>query len=135
MAQAVMAQAFSRTETLTGDPSDTETARAAFRAIPRALVRQLPSGPWIRLYSFDGTPVLNAQLQSAISVGDYATATGDPEAAARGLPFDVLIGADHARGSALDAVLVADDDLLLRLVPVVDLGGADLGARLVLALL
>ena len=81
MAQAVMAQAFSRTETLTGDPSDTETARAAFRAIPRALVRQLPSGPWIRLYSFDGTPVLNAQLQSAISVGDYATATGDPAAA------------------------------------------------------
>jgi hypothetical protein len=82
MAQAVMAQAFARTETLTQDPSDTETARAAFRAIPGTLVRQLPSGPWIRLYSFDGTPVLNAQLQSAISVGDYATATGDPAAAA-----------------------------------------------------
>ena len=81
MAQAVMAQAFSRTETLTGDPADTETARAAFRAIPGTLVRQLPSGPWIRLYSFDGAAVLNAQLQSAISVGDYATATGDPDAA------------------------------------------------------
>ena len=82
MAQAVMAQAFARTFTLTDDPGDTETARGAFRAIPSTLVRQLPSGPWIRLYSFDKAAVLNAQLQSAISIGDYATATGDPDAAA-----------------------------------------------------
>jgi hypothetical protein len=82
MAQAVMAQALARTAALTGDPADVETARGAFRAIPGALVRQLPSGPWIRLYSFDSAAVLNAQLQSAISVGDYAAATGDADAAA-----------------------------------------------------
>src|SRR5437870_10547999 len=82
MAQAVLAQALSRTAAITGDPADTETARGAFRAIPGALVRQLPSGAWIRLYSFDSAAVLNAQLQSAISVGDYAVATGDAEAAA-----------------------------------------------------
>jgi D-glucuronyl C5-epimerase-like protein len=82
MAQAVMAQAFARTSSVTGDPADAETARGAFRAIPGALVRQLPSGPWIRLYSFDGAAVLNAQLQSVISVGDYAAATGDAAASA-----------------------------------------------------
>jgi hypothetical protein len=82
MAQAVMAQAFARSAALTGNPAYTETARGAFRAIPGALVRQLPSGAWIRLYSFDSAAVLNAQLQSAISVGDYAAATGDADAAA-----------------------------------------------------
>jgi hypothetical protein len=44
-------------------------------------VRRLPQGPWIRLYSFDGSVVLNAQLQTIVSVEDYAAATADPEAA------------------------------------------------------
>ncbi|HEX6700352.1 MAG TPA: D-glucuronyl C5-epimerase family protein [Gaiellaceae bacterium] len=82
MAQAVMAQALTRAAELTGDTSFTDAAARAFRAIPGALVRRLPAGPWIRLYSFDGAAVLNAQLQSAISLADYATATGDADAAA-----------------------------------------------------
>jgi hypothetical protein len=39
------------------------------------------TGPWIRLYSFSGLTVLNAQLQAIVSLQDYATATGDTAAA------------------------------------------------------
>jgi hypothetical protein len=70
MVQAVAAQAFARLGML-------DAARAAFRAIPGALVLQLPTGPWIRLYSWSSIPVLNAQLQALISLIDYAQLTGD----------------------------------------------------------
>ena len=39
-------------------------------------------GPWIRLYSFNHVVVLNAQLQTAISLADYAKSTSDAAAAA-----------------------------------------------------
>jgi D-glucuronyl C5-epimerase C-terminus len=74
MAQAVLAQALARA-------GHDELARMAFLAIPGRLDRKLSAGPWIRLYSSGGEIVLNAQLQSAISIGEYAELTGDAEAA------------------------------------------------------
>src|SRR5205823_1600052 len=61
MAQAVLAQALARAGRL-------DLAERAFRAIPGTLDRALPAGPWIRLYSQSSEVVLNAQLQSAISL-------------------------------------------------------------------
>jgi hypothetical protein len=75
MAQAVMAQALARA-------GDRELARRAFEAIPGRLDRTLPAGPWIRLYSSSSELVLNAQLQSAISLSAYAELTGDTAASA-----------------------------------------------------
>jgi hypothetical protein len=75
MAQAVMAQALARAGRL-------DLARRAYDAIPGSLDRQLGAGPWIRLYSGSSLVVLNAQLQSAISIGDYAKLAGDDGAAA-----------------------------------------------------
>ncbi len=74
MAQAVMAQALARAGQI-------ELARRAYRAIPGLLDRELTAGPWIRLYSGSAEIVLNAQLQSAISLGDYADLAQDPVAA------------------------------------------------------
>ncbi len=74
MAQAVMAQALARA-------GQTGLARRAYEAIPGSLDRELPAGPWIKLYSDTGEVVLNAQLQSAISIGDYAALTNDAGAA------------------------------------------------------
>jgi hypothetical protein len=82
MAQAVAAQAFARAGDMLSDPALLDAADAAYAAIPGNLVRGLPAGPWIKLYSFDSTPVLNAQLQTAVSLGDYAEIAGNPDAAA-----------------------------------------------------
>ena len=73
MAQAVLAQAFARAGRL-------DLAQRAFRAIPGTLDRTLPAGPWIRLYSQSSEAVLNAQLQSAISLRDYAELADDTSA-------------------------------------------------------
>ena len=75
MAQAVMAQALARAGNL-------DLARRAYRPIPGKLARELPAGPWIRLYSGSNVVVLNAQLQSAISIGAYARLANDAAAAA-----------------------------------------------------
>jgi D-glucuronyl C5-epimerase C-terminus len=81
MAQAVAAQAFARAASLVPDESATllKEATAAFRAVPR-LTTNVAAGPWIRLYSFSANPVLNAQLQSVLSLQTYATATQDSTA-------------------------------------------------------
>jgi D-glucuronyl C5-epimerase C-terminus len=42
----------------------------------------LSTGPWIRLYGFDGSVVLNAQLQAILSLLEYSQSSGDGEAAA-----------------------------------------------------
>jgi D-glucuronyl C5-epimerase C-terminus len=78
MAQAVAAQAFARAASLLPDESADllHEAAAAFRAVPR-LTTTVAAGPWIRLYSFSANPVLNAQLQSVVSLETYAKATGD----------------------------------------------------------
>jgi hypothetical protein len=75
MAQAVLAQAFARAGQL-------DLAKQAYAAIPGKLDLALPAGPWIRLYGGSSLVVLNAQLQSVISIGDYAQLAADAAAAA-----------------------------------------------------
>jgi hypothetical protein len=82
MAQAVAAQAFARASALLGDDSALlGEARAAYRTIPGRLDRASGAGTWIRLYSFNKAVVLNAQLQTILSLQTYAGATGDRGAA------------------------------------------------------
>lgn len=81
MAQAVAAQALARAAARLGDPSLLAAARAAYLALPGGLVLNLPDGPWVRLYESLDLVVLNAQLQSAISLAEYAGLAGDGEAA------------------------------------------------------
>ena len=81
MAQAVAAQALARVGQALDDQTLLDAAGEAYAAIPGRLVRALPEGPWIKLYSFDAAPVLNAQLQSVISIGDYAQISGNTGAA------------------------------------------------------
>ena len=82
MAQSVGAQAFVRAAALLPDQSAEllAEAAAAFRPVP-GLTTKVAAGPWIRLYSFSNNPVLNAQLQSVLSLQTYAQATNDPTAA------------------------------------------------------
>jgi hypothetical protein len=82
MAQSVAAQALSRAAALVPDESTDllKEAAGAFRAVPR-LTTKVAAGPWIKLYSFSNNPVLNAQLQSVLSLQTYAKATGDATAA------------------------------------------------------
>jgi len=80
MAQAVAAQAFAHAGDLLSDGSLLDAADAAYAAVPSLLSGSSPAKPWIALYSFDRAPVLNAQLQAALSVGDYAAISGDPAA-------------------------------------------------------
>jgi hypothetical protein len=84
MAQAVAAQAFARAATLVPDRSTAylRAARNAYALIPRRMLTSVAAGPWIRLYAFQSLPVLNAQLQTVISLKDYATAADDSGAAA-----------------------------------------------------
>jgi hypothetical protein len=72
MVQAVAARAFAA-------DGDSFVARKAYLALQR-LVFPLPAGPWIRLYSFSNTAVLNAQLQAAISLASYAQLNQDSSA-------------------------------------------------------
>jgi len=81
MAQAVAAQALARVGEALNDQPLLDAAAGAYASIPGRLVRALPEGPWIKLYSFDAAPVLNAQLQSVISIGDYAQISGNTGAA------------------------------------------------------
>ncbi|MHB8468479.1 MAG: D-glucuronyl C5-epimerase family protein [Gaiellaceae bacterium] len=80
MAQAVAAQALVRAGTVLQDRRLLQDAAAAYASVP-PFVLTLPSGPWIRLYGFDGEVVLNAQLQTILSLAEYAAATGDASAA------------------------------------------------------
>jgi hypothetical protein len=84
MAQAVAAQAFAGAAGLVTDRATAymKEAAAAYRIIPRRLLTSVAAGPWIRLYSFTGLQVLNADLQATISLQSYAAAAGDSSAAA-----------------------------------------------------
>ena len=95
MAQAVAAQAFARAAGLVTDRATAylREARAAYRVIPGRLLTRVAAGPWIRLYAFDATPVLNAQLQAVLSLQSYATTVHDAGAAAL---------ATHMQQSALE---------------------------------
>jgi len=82
MAQSVAAQAFARAASLLTNQSATfaHEATAAFKVVP-SLTTKVTAGRWIRLYSFSSMAVLNAQLQSVLSLETYAKATDDPAAA------------------------------------------------------
>ena len=79
MAQAVAAQAFARGAAKLSDPAFAAAAGKAYRAIPGQLVRALPEGLFIRLYSFSDLAVLNAHLQAVVSLEDYALMLEDPD--------------------------------------------------------
>jgi hypothetical protein len=79
MAQAVAAQALARSSALLGDTSLGAASVRAFASVPPFLL-SLPSGPWIRLYGFNGQVVLNAQLQSILSLLEYAQTSSDAAA-------------------------------------------------------
>jgi hypothetical protein len=80
MVQAVAAQALSRAGALLADPTLTAASQRVYKTVP-SLTRATPTGPWIRLYAFNDETVLNAQLQTIVSLQDYSTATGDQAAA------------------------------------------------------
>ncbi len=80
MVQAVAAQALARAGDLLSDPALLDAADGAYRAVAALLSPSSPAKPWVALYSFDRTPVLNAQLQAVLSIGDYAAIAGDPAA-------------------------------------------------------
>jgi D-glucuronyl C5-epimerase C-terminus len=82
MAQAVAAQALARAGDLLSEPALLDAADAAYAAVPGLLSPGSPAKPWVALYSFDRTPILNAQLQAALSLGDYAELIGDADAKA-----------------------------------------------------
>jgi hypothetical protein len=73
LTQAVAAQALARVGLV-------RDARRAFTAIAPKLLMGLPQGPWVRLYSFSNSVVLNAQLQALLSLRQYAALTQDPRA-------------------------------------------------------
>ncbi len=81
-AQAVGAQSLARTSSLTGDRSLLDVAAASFRAIPRGLTLRVGGGSWIQEYGFSPMAVLNAQLQTIVSLSEYAQISGDEKAKA-----------------------------------------------------
>jgi hypothetical protein len=98
MAQSVFAQAFARAAALVPDEAAEllQEATKAFRPVP-TLTTNVAAGPWIRLYSFSNNPVLNAQLQSIVSLQTYATATNDATAAALAAEMEQAAAATVAR--------------------------------------
>jgi hypothetical protein len=82
MAQAVASQGFTRAAELVPDSASTylAAARGAYRVIPARLLTNVSAGPWVRLYSFDSTAVLNAQLQTVYSLKTYAAKARDRRA-------------------------------------------------------
>jgi hypothetical protein len=80
-AQATAAQALARSGALLDDSRLFAAARAAYRAIPTALSLELGGGLWVREYGFSDIAILNAQLQSLVSLNDYVKITHDARAA------------------------------------------------------
>jgi peptidoglycan hydrolase-like protein with peptidoglycan-binding domain len=81
-AQAVAAQALARSAALLDDQRLFARARAAFSAIPAEYTMELAGGLWIQEYSYGGLAILNAQLQSLVSLSDYVRLAGDRRAQA-----------------------------------------------------
>jgi hypothetical protein len=73
MVQAVAARALAAQDYL-------PDARKAYLALSR-LTQGVSGGPWVRLYSFSSLTVLNAQLQTVLSLADYARLNQDAGAA------------------------------------------------------
>lgn len=71
-AQAVAAQALARAGVVLRDPLLGAAADSAFRGLRRTLLMPLAGGSWVREYGFTQQVILNAQLQSIISLESYA---------------------------------------------------------------
>ena len=90
-AQAVAAQALARAGVMLRDPALSAVAAASFRGLRRTLLMGLGGGFWIREYGFTDQVILNAQLQSIISLDSYATIA--ESAAARRLAGELAVAA------------------------------------------
>jgi len=77
LAQAAGAQALARAGRALHDPALLGRAAAAYRAIPQTLSQPLAGGLWVREYSFSDMAILNAQLQTIVSLSEYADIAGD----------------------------------------------------------
>src|SRR6476661_10048790 len=88
-AQAVAAQALARAGAMLRDPALTAAAAGSFRALHHALLILLAGGLWIREYGFTGQVILNAQLQSIISLQSYAAVADS--APARSLVRELVV--------------------------------------------
>jgi PKD repeat protein len=71
-AQVVAAQALARAGVMLRDRALTAVAAASFRGLRPTLLMPLAGGSWIREYGFTHQVILNAQLQSIISLDSYA---------------------------------------------------------------
>src|SRR3954452_6752055 len=92
-AQVVAAQALARAGVMLRDPALSALAAASFRGLRRTLLIALAGGWWIREYGFTGQVILNAQLQSMISLDSYATLA--ESAAARLLADELAVAAQR----------------------------------------
>jgi hypothetical protein len=80
--QIVAAQALARAAVLLHDPSLLRAANTSFAALGHGLLLHVGRGVWVREYGFTRQVILNAQLQSILSVESYAQTSLSPFAAA-----------------------------------------------------
>jgi hypothetical protein len=90
-AQVVAAQALARAGVMLRDPALSAVAAASFRGLRRTLLMGFAGGFWVREYGFTDQVILNAQLQSIISLDSYATIA--ESAAARRLARELAVAA------------------------------------------
>jgi hypothetical protein len=81
-AQAVAAQALARSGKLLGNEQLFAQARAAFRGMSHGLLLDQRGALWIREYGFSDMAVLNAHLQTLVSLYEYVRLSKDSKAAA-----------------------------------------------------
>ena len=79
-AQVVAAQSLARAGVMLREPALLAAADASFRGLRRSLLIPIAGGSWIREYGFTGQVILNAQLQSIISLESYANIAESPAA-------------------------------------------------------
>lgn len=71
-AQAVAAQALARVGVLVANRFFVRAADTSIRALRKTLLMKLGGGSWVREYGFTHQAILNAQLQSLLSLESYA---------------------------------------------------------------
>ena len=81
-AQAIAAESLARTARLTGDRRTLSAARAAFRGLRQTLLIPIAGGAWVREYSCTGQMILNAQLESLLTLEWYARIVRTPQSRA-----------------------------------------------------
>jgi hypothetical protein len=79
--QAVAANAYARASVLLHDPSLLRVAARAFAGLRRTLLLHVDGGLWIREYSYTTQAILNAQLESILSLESYASVAHSQAAA------------------------------------------------------